>query len=124
MPVPTPAYATRQNGSSVFFKECIQKKGMCMKYKEVFWNQFALEDYEERLDGLSAKSAQTTDANVQDILQRIPASVRQRGYHDKDRGIRKFIDKNEVILYKEHDTRIEILGAFHERSDWQATFRS
>lgn len=95
-----------------------------MKYKEVFWNQFALEDYEERLEGLSARSARTTDVTVQCILQRIPASVRQRGYHDKDREIRKFVDKNEVILYREHDTWIEILGAFHERSDWQATFRS
>lgn len=95
-----------------------------MKYKEIFWNQFALEDYEERLDGLSANVALTTNDKVQDILQRIPASVRQRGYHDKDQGIRKFTDKSEVILYKEHDTSIEILGAFHGRSNWQATFRS
>ncbi|WP_146612681.1 hypothetical protein [Paracoccus sediminilitoris] len=95
-----------------------------MKYKEVFWNQFSLEDYEERLGKKSAKAAETTDAKVQSIIQRLPEAVRRHEYHDKQRGIRKFSDDGEIVLYKEHDTRIEILGAFHATSNWKATFRA
>lgn len=89
-----------------------------MKDKDIFWNEFGLEDYENRLDRLPGKLAELTAGAVREALTKLPESVRRNPFHDKGRCIRKMNHNGEIILYKEHAEQIEVLGAFSERSDW------